>query len=440
MKVKLFTIIFLLLVLVFPLSAYADKGVIVPWDDVVLSEPGQKAFIAHNGQEELLILSTDVKASRSVSILEFMPLPSRPEVSLAQEDCFTSLKELVSKYNLHYPPVYRIMSDEEKGGVAPSHAPVELIFHQKLGVHDVTAVKINDLAGFASWVKDYFKKNKIPYRKLNQKEKNILTDYFNRGFKYFVFDLVKVEEGVRTVPPLIYRFKCDYFYYPLKVTNLFGGMGKIELICYADEIILKKLTSYLKTAKLINAPEVTSEIWPPPSLWLASTKAGVGAAEIKEISPVIPEITGNKAYLQAFKYEGSLEFKNDLWMKVLPEVIKVFINNSLIIFDVSPILYRGCCLVPARGVFESLGAKVCWDGVKKEVTIKKEKLNLVLSIYQNYAFVNGVKVPLNVPARLVDGRTMIPLRFISEAMGAKVEWDKQNNLVRIVAPIIPGTS
>ena len=58
------------------------------------------------------------------------------------------------------------------------------------------------------------------------------------------------------------------------------------------------------------------------------------AVETKEISPLISEITGGYAYLQAFKYEGPLEFKNDIWLKVLPEEIKVLINNSLIIFEI----------------------------------------------------------------------------------------------------------
>jgi len=437
-KVKMFTvfILLILLVLAFPLIANADRCIIVPQDDVVLSEPGQKAFIAHNGQEELLILSTDVKASKNVSVLEFMPLPSRPAVSLAQEDCFTNLKELVKRYNLHYPPVYRIMAGETKSGVAAAYAPVELIFHQKLGVHDVTAVKINDMTEFIRWVKDYFKKSKIPYRELSQQEKDIITDYFNQGFKYFVFDLIQVENEVRTVPPLVYRFKCGYFYYPLIVTNHIGGIGEIELVCYADENILEKLSSYLKIARLPeNVPEVVPQIWPPPPLWVASTNVGVKAVETKDVSPLISEITGGYAYMQAFKYEGPLEFKNDIWLKVLPEEIKVLVNNSLIVFNVSPILYRGRYLVPARGFSESLGAKVYWNGVKKEVVIKKGGLNLVFPLYRDYAFVNGKKIYLGVPVQQAGGRIMVPLRFISEALGLKVEWEKQNNLVRVVGPV-----
>jgi len=107
-------------------------------------------------------------------------------------------------------------------------------------------------------------------------------------------------------------------------------------------------------------------------------------------------------------------------------------NYSL---DVPPVLFRGVCFVPARGFSESLGAKVYWNGIKKEAVIKKGELNLVFPLYRDYVFINGKKVYPDVPAQQTGGRVMVPLRFISEALGLKVEWDKQNNLVRVVAPI-----
>lgn len=448
MRIKLFFIVISLLILTFPVNAFADRGMVIPWDNVVLSEPGQKAFIAHNGREELLILSTDVKASESVPVLEFMPLPARPEVSLAKEDCFASLKKLVDGYNLRYPPVYRIMSPEAKDGGAAAPAPVELLFYRKLGVHQVIAVKINDLNGFASWVKDYLQKNKIPYRPLNQKEKEILADYFKRGFQYFVFDLIRAEKEIRTVPPLIYRFKCDYLYYPLKVTNLFGGVGKIELVCYADEVVLQKLTSYLDPAKGQDSPMVIPQIWPPPAWWQASTRARVNISEIKEISPDIPKMTGDGAYLQAFQYEGTLQFENDLWMKILPGEIRVFINNSLLTTKIPPKIIEDRCFVPAREAFTGLGATVNWDAIKREAIIQKDRLELrfpvepmlftghdangqKVSCSYHVAYFNGNMVILEKPPRLIEGRLLLPLRLVAESLGAKVEWNERERAVYI---------
>lgn len=452
MRIKLFFMVILSLILTFPGYAYGDKGVVIPWGDVGLSEPGQKAFIVHNGSEELLILSTDIKASKNVPVLEFMPLPAEPVVSLAGEDFFASLKKLVDKYNLRYPPVYRIMSFEAKGSDAEATAPVELLFYQKLGIHEVTAVKINDLAGFSSWVKDYFQKSKIPYRELNQKEKEILADYFNRGFQYFVFDLIRAEDEVRTVPPLIYRFKCDQLYYPLKVTNLFGGVGKIELVCYADEITLQKLASSLNVAKLPDGSVIMPKIWPPPPIWLASTRAKVNISEIEEICSEMPKIGDDWAYLQAFQYEGPLEFENDLWIKISPGEIRIFINGSLLTFKVPPKIIEGRCLVPAREIYTRMGATVSWDAGKREAVIQKDGLELLFPVeprlFVEYdasgqkvfrseyvAYFNGKMLIFENPPRLIGGRLFLPLRLVAESLGAKVEWNDRERAVYIYESI-----
>ena len=344
------------------------------------------------------------------------------------------------------------MSFEAKGSDAEATASVELLFYQKLGIHEVTAVKINDLAGFSSWVKDYFQKSKIPYRELNQKEKEILADYFNRGFQYFVFDLIRAEDEVRTVPPLIYRFKCDQLYYPLKVTNLFGGVGKIELVCYADEITLQKLASSLNVAKLPDGSVIMPKIWPPPPIWLASTRAKVNISEIEEICSEMPKIGDDWAYLQAFQYEGPLEFENDLWIKISPGEIRIFINGSLLTFKVPPKIIEGRCLVPAREIYTRMGATVSWDAGKREAVIQKDGLELLFPVeprlFVEYdasgqkvfrseyvAYFNGKMLIFENPPRLIGGRLFLPLRLVAESLGAKVEWNDRERAVYIYESI-----
>ena len=63
-------------------SAYADRGAITVVGNVDIEEPAQRAIIAHDGQNEIIILQTDVKASKETKVVEFMPLPSKPKVSL----------------------------------------------------------------------------------------------------------------------------------------------------------------------------------------------------------------------------------------------------------------------------------------------------------------------------------------------------------------------
>jgi hypothetical protein len=232
------------------------------------------------------------------------------------------------------------------------------------------------------------------------------------------------------------------------VTNLFGGVGKIELVCYAEEVVLQKLTSYLNPAKGQDSPMVIPQIWPPPAWWQASTKAWVNVSEVKEISPDIPKMTGDGAYLQAFQYEGPLQFENDLWMKILPGEIMVFINNTLLITKVPPLIIEDRCFVPVKEMFTEMGASVNWNAAKKEVIIKKNRLEIrfpvepklftghdadgqKVSCSYHVAYFNGNMVILEKPPRLIEGRLFLPLRLVAGSLGAKIEWDDRKKAVYI---------
>lgn len=78
--------------------------------------------------------------------------------------------------------------------------------------------------------------------------------------------------------------------------------------------------------------------------------------------------------------------------------------------------------VPIRFVAEAMGAKVEWDESSQTVSITREGLQIKLVINQATALVNGQTIQTDAPAKLVQDRTMVPLRFISEAFGAKVDW------------------
>lgn len=80
---------FIILILVLPPAARADRRAI-SIEPVVLSEPGQKAFLAFNGKEELLVLATDVQAGQDTTVLEFMPFPAEPVVKLAPDRTFSA--------------------------------------------------------------------------------------------------------------------------------------------------------------------------------------------------------------------------------------------------------------------------------------------------------------------------------------------------------------
>jgi hypothetical protein len=103
--------------------------------------------------------------------------------------------------------------------------------------------------------------------------------------------------------------------------------------------------------------------------------------------------------------------------------IKVIINGELQVYDQSPVIKNGRTLVPLRGIFETLDTQVNWDGSTKTVTAVKENKHVKIQIGSNIASINGKQNEIDVPAQILNGRTMVPLRFISETLGAQVQWD-----------------
>lgn len=117
------------------------------------------------------------------------------------------------------------------------------------------------------------------------------------------------------------------------------------------------------------------------------------------------------------------------YQKLNKEGVKVFVNGKKPAFDVQPQIQEGRTLVPFRALAESLGAQVSWDGNKRQVTVIRADIHIQLSVDSPEATVNGTPVTLDVPATIVDGRVMVPLRFISEGLKAKVTWDPSSQMV-----------
>ncbi|MGZ4134532.1 MAG: stalk domain-containing protein [Tumebacillaceae bacterium] len=108
-----------------------------------------------------------------------------------------------------------------------------------------------------------------------------------------------------------------------------------------------------------------------------------------------------------------------------PQGIGVILNGVELEFaDQRPAFVNSRTMVPLRKVFESMGAVVGYDNNTKIITITKGGVKVVLKQGSKTATVNGKSVVLDQSAIVLGGRTMVPLRFISEALGAKVDWDQ----------------
>mgnify|MGYP000927463070 CR=1 FL=1 len=111
--------------------------------------------------------------------------------------------------------------------------------------------------------------------------------------------------------------------------------------------------------------------------------------------------------------------------------ITVVLDGKILSFEQNPFIENGRTLVPMRAIFEALGASVSWDGETKTVTSQKENTTVKVTIDQAEMEVNGEKKVLDVPAKIVNDRTFVPLRAVSEAFGAKVDYVAESKVILI---------
>ncbi len=117
--------------------------------------------------------------------------------------------------------------------------------------------------------------------------------------------------------------------------------------------------------------------------------------------------------------------------------VKVYVDGRQLAFDVPPMIENGRTLVPMRVIFEALGAEVFWDGPTQTVSAFKGDTGIAIQIGNPYANVNNSAIALDVPPKIVNGRTLVPLRFVSEALGCSVNWNGTTRTVSISTGAAP---
>ena len=125
---------------------------------------------------------------------------------------------------------------------------------------------------------------------------------------------------------------------------------------------------------------------------------------------------------------------------IMAQSLDVTINGAPVRFTgTQPMAVRGRVMVPLRGVLEQMGAFVGWDPATRTVFAEKSGTDIELPIGSRTATVNGRTVTLDVPAQMIRGSTMVPLRFLSEALGSEVALDNATRTVMIATagPIAP---
>lgn len=111
--------------------------------------------------------------------------------------------------------------------------------------------------------------------------------------------------------------------------------------------------------------------------------------------------------------------------------ITVKVNGARIQFDAQPRIENDRTIVPIRAIAEALGFYVDWNAGTQTASISKGDTTVVVTVDSNIARVNGKEVTLDMSAVIREDRTMIPLRFVSEALGCTVDWFGKNKIVAI---------
>lgn len=134
-----------------------------------------------------------------------------------------------------------------------------------------------------------------------------------------------------------------------------------------------------------------------------------------------------------------LSYDNKIYTYTEEAVYLKVNGETLSNLDMPPIIMNGNTLVPAREVFEKVGASVAWKEKEQEVDVLYKNTFVVMHINDTNAVVAGKHVQMSVAPKIINNKTMIPLRFVGEAVGLEVNWDKENRTA-IINEIVETTT
>ncbi len=118
----------------------------------------------------------------------------------------------------------------------------------------------------------------------------------------------------------------------------------------------------------------------------------------------------------------------------------IIVDGHQLAIDMPAIDESGRTMVPVRAFFEEVGATVGWDEASQTITILKADREIRLILGNNTAYVNGMEIDLSNPPANQDGRILVPLRFVAEAIGAKVSWDQERQAIIVATDLQPGAA
>jgi hypothetical protein len=216
-------------------SALADRGAIPFEPGVTLFEPTQRALIAWNGDEQILILSTDLRASRATKVLEVMPFPAEPRITKGDVGVFRRAVRLINSKTMR--PLFAASSQRMDRSASEAMPPAEITFHERIGAHDVSLARVLSGEGFVEWVNNYLRRASVDNPVIPSRLRNVVQEYLDDGFCWFAFDVVSLESKFKTLEALQYRFPTPALFYPVKISRSNHGQTSMELLVLTPRLL-----------------------------------------------------------------------------------------------------------------------------------------------------------------------------------------------------------
>ena len=148
-------------------------------------------------------------------------------------------------------------------------------------------------------------------------------------------------------------------------------------------------------------------------------------------APYLEQITPGKRYVM---FDRLCDYCSDLDLPVPVSSkgdIQIFVDGSYIRLDVAPEVVKGRTMLPIRAVAEALGAKVGWDKNTRQVTLTRAGDTVVMTVGSRTATLNGKALKMSVAPLISGNRTLIPVRYVAKFFGQNVEWDPETRRVFI---------
>ena len=158
-----------------------------------------------------------------------------------------------------------------------------------------------------------------------------------------------------------------------------------------------------------------------------------GTEQILEYGRYYFLVTSSKYSNEDYTIKVSTKKSNVIILEINNPYMNV--NGNSILIDgyrgTTPVIVNGRTMLPAKAIIETLGGTVYWNEVSQEVMLNLDENTIKLTLNSEIAYVNGVRKYLDVPATSINGRTMIPVKFVMDNFGASVIWNGTTGAVTI---------